>query len=217
MIWTEPHDEMLCREILTYEPYNFKSGTVQRGEAWKMIAESLNSIENPKFTVNHRSVRERYTILEKNYVKKNNAEEKATGISPDEMSDLDKALEEIVGKFKDLEIKVKQTQEEAENVTKDRETATEMRKKCMETYAETNKRKGEQSNPSSSTTKKSKRRSGDDTLTYLREKMESDKALKEKELLVAQQREQNFALMLSNQQKLNERMWDYIQNKDNSK
>ena len=112
-----------------------------------MIAESLNSIENPKFTVNHRSVRERYTILEKNYVKKNNAEEKATGISPDEMSDLDKALEEIVGKFKDLEIKVKQTQEEAENVTKDRETATEMRKKCMETYAETNKRKGEQSNP----------------------------------------------------------------------
>ena len=75
-----------------------------------MIAESLNSIENPKFTVNHRSVRERYTILEKNYVKKNNAEEKATGISPDEMSDLDKALEEIVGKFKDLEIEVKQTQ-----------------------------------------------------------------------------------------------------------
>ena len=47
--------------------------------------------------------------------------------------------------------------------------------------------------------------------------MESDKALKENELLVAQQREQNFALMLSNQQKLNERMWDYIQNKDNSK
>ena len=118
MIWTEPHDEMLCREILTYEPYNFKSGTVQRGEAWKMIAESLNSIENPKFTVNHRSVRERYTILEKNYVKKNNAEEKATGISPEEMSDLDKALEEIVGKFKDLEIKVKQTQEEAEMLRK---------------------------------------------------------------------------------------------------
>ena len=45
-----------------------------------------------------------------------------------------------------------------------------MRKKCMETYAETNKRKGEQSNPSSSSTKKSKRMSGDDTLTYLREK-----------------------------------------------
>ena len=31
MIWTDQHDEMLCREILSIEPYNYASATVQRG------------------------------------------------------------------------------------------------------------------------------------------------------------------------------------------
>ena len=74
MNWTVIHDEMLCREILTYEPFNHKAGTKERGEAWKMIAESLNSLEKPKFTVIHRSVRERYAHLEKHYLKNNRRE-----------------------------------------------------------------------------------------------------------------------------------------------
>ena len=53
MVWTRQHEEILVREIFTYEPYNYKSGTAQRGELWKLIAESLNTLEDPLFTVNH--------------------------------------------------------------------------------------------------------------------------------------------------------------------
>ena len=67
MVWTRQHEEILAREIFTYEPYNYRSGTTQRGELWKLIAESLNTLEDPLFTVNHRYVRERYAILEKNF------------------------------------------------------------------------------------------------------------------------------------------------------
>ena len=60
MIWT--HQQILLREILTYEPLHHKSGTVHQGEMWKLIAETLNTLDTPKFTVNHRSVRENYSL-----------------------------------------------------------------------------------------------------------------------------------------------------------
>ena len=69
MIWTAQHEEILLREILTYESFNHKSGTVQRGESWKLIVESLNSLDEPKYTVTHRSVREKYTVMEKKLYK----------------------------------------------------------------------------------------------------------------------------------------------------
>ena len=63
MIWIDQHDEMLCREILSIEAYNYTSGTVQRVEAWKWIAENLNLITEMKFSVNQRSVRERCKLI----------------------------------------------------------------------------------------------------------------------------------------------------------
>ena len=69
MIWTAQHEKILLREILTYEPFNHKSGTVQRGESWKLIAESLNSLDEAKYTITHRSVREKYTVMEKKNIK----------------------------------------------------------------------------------------------------------------------------------------------------
>ena len=99
MIWTHQHEEILLREILTYEPFNHMSGTVQRGETWQLIAETLNTLDVPKFTVNHRSVREKYSLMEKN----SNLEKKASGIAPEELSDTEKALEEIITKFEEIE------------------------------------------------------------------------------------------------------------------
>ena len=58
MNWTAQHEEMLLHEILRWEPFNQKLGSPGRGEPWKMIAETLNSLDNPKFTVTQRSVRE---------------------------------------------------------------------------------------------------------------------------------------------------------------
>ena len=41
MTWTEEHDIMVCREILTEEPFNFKHGFRERGRCWDHIADTL--------------------------------------------------------------------------------------------------------------------------------------------------------------------------------
>ena len=115
---------------------------------------------------------------------------------------MDKALEEIVSKFKEIEL------QESNNklAEKERETATEMRNACLETFSETNKRKGDQT----SNNTRRKRRSTDDTLKYLREKMEIDRTLRERELQIAEQREQTVQNLLTQQQQQNQLMFNFI-------
>ena len=149
MIWKTEHEEILCREILIYEPFNHKSGSIPRGETWTLIAEALNSLDRPKFTVTQRSVREKYNALEKAHEQKNRNEVNATGIAPDEPTDLDKALDEIVAKFEEIELStLKDKDENNKKAEKERETATEMRLQCMETFSDTRKRKFEETKES---------------------------------------------------------------------
>ena len=63
MEWSEKHDAILCREILLSQQFNYKSRTVERGNVWEEIAERLNSINDPKFKVSKRSVREHVQLL----------------------------------------------------------------------------------------------------------------------------------------------------------
>ena len=37
MVWDEKKDDMLSREVLLFEPYQFKPRTRERGNAWKAI------------------------------------------------------------------------------------------------------------------------------------------------------------------------------------
>ena len=49
-----------------FQPWQFKHGTVERGNVWKAIAESLISLEQPKFKqIDDRAVRDHYRTLEK--------------------------------------------------------------------------------------------------------------------------------------------------------
>lgn len=63
MEWTDDHDHSLCQEILALEPFKAKKGSIARGQIWEKIASNLNSLKIPRFKVNKRSVRERYTLL----------------------------------------------------------------------------------------------------------------------------------------------------------
>ena len=75
----------------------------------------------------------------KNYIKRTSSEEKASGIAPDELSDYEKALEEIIAKFVDIELCVaKERETNAKAIEKERETSTDMRQQCIETFSETN-------------------------------------------------------------------------------
>ena len=218
MVWTLQHEEILVREIYTYEPYNHKSGTTQRGESWKLIADTLNTLDNPKFTVTHRAVRERYGLMEKNFKRKKADEEKATGIAPVEGTEFEVAMEDIVSKFEEIELlTLKEREENNQAAEKERETATEMRRQCMETHSETTKRKGDESATESNSNTKRTRRSGDDTLCFMREKMNIDKTLREKELEIAAKREENLQKLLDQQQKQNQAMLQLLMARDTKK
>ena len=52
-----------ARELLLVEPYMHKQGSKERGQAWKLIVENLNSNLNPSFRVSVRSVRDRFSKL----------------------------------------------------------------------------------------------------------------------------------------------------------
>ena len=61
---TDEMDILFLREILAEEPYQYtpKSKKEKRSDL-ERIAYNLNTLKEPKFTVNHRSVRDRYNIL----------------------------------------------------------------------------------------------------------------------------------------------------------
>ena len=98
MYWTEEHDRLMCREILAVDPFTgTKKGTVQRGAKWKIIADHLLDILEPKFKVDSRAVRDRYQLLAQKLRKKLKSEEKASGIDT-EMSETETATEELIEK-----------------------------------------------------------------------------------------------------------------------
>ena len=54
-----------------------------RGQCLDRIAESLNHLERPSFSVSQKSVRDRLKILERDFKKKERSEKNASGISPE--------------------------------------------------------------------------------------------------------------------------------------
>ena len=64
------HDVMLVRQVLLYEPWQHRQGSVERGQIWKAIAESLNSLEDLNFRITDRSTRDRLNLLLKKFKSK---------------------------------------------------------------------------------------------------------------------------------------------------
>ena len=58
-------DELLCREILLFEPYKFKARTREKGNSWKAIANNLISLD--EFKVHARAVRERCCVIKAHF------------------------------------------------------------------------------------------------------------------------------------------------------
>lgn len=65
MIWTDKHDVLLCREILSKNPFASKKSSPQRGQLWLEVAENLAQIKEPNFKtdLDRRAVRDRYNLL----------------------------------------------------------------------------------------------------------------------------------------------------------
>ena len=85
-MWTSDHDILLCREVLLVEPFNHKPSTRERSQAWDTIADDLNSITDVKFSVNKRSVRDRFNLIVDKFKKQERdlERERASGIDFEE-------------------------------------------------------------------------------------------------------------------------------------
>ena len=148
---------------------------------WDKIANILNSCTKPVFAVDKRSVRDHVGILI-NRVKKNlSAEERSSGITPPEPTELEILLEEIVALEETADAEMKEDDEsvkgKAEN---DKAKATDMRLKAVEKVSETMKRHSDENDQEK--VKKRERRSGSETMLFLSKKAEKDQELKLEEL-----------------------------------
>ena len=182
MEWTEQHDNILCQEILVLEPFKAKKGSIARGQIWDKIANNLNSLQHPQFRVTKRSVRERYTLLSDKFRAKMRDEEKASGIDTD-LSDVEKALEGIVEKEAVVE-------ETAQNDKKkvDSAKAAETRYRAIENLGGTQKRQRKDEVENETASRAKRRRSGSDTVAYLREKNDLMQKWKMEEMQLQKQR-----------------------------
>ncbi|CAB4042157.1 Hypothetical predicted protein [Paramuricea clavata] len=180
MEWTMEHNMIYCRDILLVNSFQSKKGSVERGSLWTQIADKMNSLVSPKFIVTQRSVREHLAVLQKKYQKKMRQEEEASGISP-EKTELDILLEEIYV----AEQIGEEEQEEAsrmnqEKTDQEQARAHDVRRTAMETFAETQKRNGEEKEKKT----KRKRRSGGEMVDYLKEKYVSEQKVRKEEMEV---------------------------------
>ena len=120
-----------------------------------------------------RACNERYEKLKKNYKTKRGAEERASGIAPDEPTECEKLLDDLMEREADVEV-MKNIEQESEKNKKDREIAQakEIRERSMETIGETMDRgKGKK--------RKSSTEIGD-LMEHLRKKSENEREMRMK-------------------------------------
>ena len=125
-----------------------------------------------------RSVRDRLTLLQNRFKEKMKEEEKASGIGCKE-TELDRALDESTEKEKASESS-RNDCSSAQQVKKDKAAAEEQRLKAVERLGQTAKRKAESGGKE--VKPKKGRRSGSETLEYLRDKFESESQYRKEEL-----------------------------------
>lgn len=193
---TEEHDSVFCREIIFVNPFSAKKKSVQRSALWQKVADTLNGITDPVFYVDKRSVRDHIGVLVQRFKRKEAKELKESGTNPTK-TEVDVAIEQIIAMEEsadeqhDLE-----DGEKKDKMEGDRLKAEEMRRTAIETMGKTQKRKSEEGQSKA----KKCRRSGSETVEFLKLKAEQDMNVKKQELDLRKQ-EQEQMVEAQNQQR----------------
>lgn len=186
---------VFCREIIFVNPFSAKKKSVQRSALWQRVADTLNSIKDPIFFADKRSVRDHIGVLVQRFKRKEAKELKESGKSPTK-TELDEAVEQIIvmeesaDEQHDLEDGEKRDKMEGDGLK-----AEEMHRTAMETLGKTQKRKSEEGQ---SKAKKS-RRSGSETVEFLKLKAEQDMDIKKQELDLRKQEQEKMAIAQNQQ------------------
>lgn len=145
---------------------------------WEKIAQILNECTVLRFSVDKRSVRDHMGILVNKHKRKVRTEEKASGIAPDEPSELENLLDTIIALEESSEAESQELRaEKNEKCENDRAKAEDARLKEMEKLSETRKR----SSGSEEEKPKRQRRSGGDAMEFLADRAKMNYELKQQE------------------------------------
>ena len=165
---------LFLREVLVTDLFNYRKGSVERGQVWDNIANRLNALEFPKFQVNQHFLRDKLNKLLKWFQKKGREELSTSGIDP-ELNEKAELLEEIVEK---MESTVPINLSKKGKDDQDKHAAKEVRNLAMETLGYTQKRKSE--NTGEKVAKK--KRSGNEAVEFLKERTQQEYELKKAEM-----------------------------------
>ena len=186
MFWSNEHDVFLCREVVNLNPFTSKKGSTQRSGMWEKIAQILNECTVLRFSVDKRSVRDHMRILVNKHKRKVRAEEKASGIAPDEPSELENLLDTIIALEESSEAESQELRAERnEKCENDRAKAEDARLRAMEKLSQTRKRSRE----SEEEKPKRQRRSGSDAMEFLRERAKMNYELKQRKFKMLQEQQ----------------------------
>ena len=187
MIWSDEKDIIMMKEVSAFGVFSHKSGSRERGAAWRDVGMKLNQYDSTAFFADdmQRAVRERFAVIMRKYKQKNNAEFKATGLGGDEMTEYDLLLEDLIEQSNDADLR-QETESAGKKAANERELAKakDIRETAMERLSETRKRKKdlEEDDTECGSSSKKSRRSSSDTLLFLKEKLEADKAYKSQDI-----------------------------------
>lgn len=196
MRWSREHEICFLREVLLFEPWNYRHGSPERGKVWESLSESLNNSNVLFFKVTARSLRDHLKLVMDKHSKRMKNEEKASGINPPEETEEDIAIADIIAQFKEAEERQKlESDEKKETIERNNAKAIEVRKRSLESMGETSKRVGENE-------KKKRRNNGSETIQYLVDKSKQEMKLKEDELAIKREENSLMKQNLNNQQQM---------------
>jgi len=158
--------------MLAINIFGAKKGSPARGLAWEAIVDSLNEIHSPKFQLkDKKSCTRAVEPSPKKFSKKMSDEEKASGISAEELTEKELLIGELVEREDTIQAKAESASKQQ---LKDDETAEDIRKKAMESLKETKKRNSDEGGASPN---RRKSRRAELLVDFLREKAAADREI----------------------------------------
>ena len=156
-------------------------GSKEAGQKWSEITSAINT--HADFTTmprDQRSVRERFNKLLSDFNTKMQKEEKASGISPDDLSEVDQILEEIQEVITSNAISPCASSDKGKSES-ERAKALAVRNRTMTSWGKETVEDADEDENNKPRRKRS-RRSGGDPLEYLKTEREAQMELKKEEM-----------------------------------
>lgn len=171
----------MLREVRQKEPYIERIGSKEAGQKWSEIAAVINS--HADFAImprDQRSVRERFNKLLTDFNKKMQNEKKASGIVPDDLSEVDQILEEIQEIITSNASSACNSSDKGKSES-ERAKALAIRNKAMTSWGKEAAEDGDEE-ADIKPRRKRNRRSAADPLEYLKIKREAEMEMKKEEM-----------------------------------